>query len=349
MDEADRMPCPPDFIAASAIVALGAIIGARCAIKPKARDAWLIVPNLWGGIVGLPSVKKSPAINAALKPLERLIGRAMEEYQEELVTFEGSKTVFEARKEAIEHRIKAAAKDAEKGDLNGLANELQTHRQEIPESPTLRRYKTNDTTVEKLGELLRQNPAGLLVTRDELVGLIASWDREGREGERAFYLEAWNGNASFDTDRIGRGSIFIPNLCVSVFGGIQPDKLTAYLEHATNSLANDGMLQRFQLLVYPDQRVWEWRDRAPLSRRATWLSLYLTRWPSLIRWRGGLPLPMITSSSHISDSARKPKKSLLNGQVIYTVPGCLLRITQSLRSIWRSSTNCFPRWRLSFI
>ena len=116
--------------------------------------------------------------------------------------------------------------------------------------------------MEKLGELLRENPAGLLVLRDELVGLIATWDREGREGERAFFLEAWNGNQSFDTDRIGRGHISIPNLCASIFGGIQPDKLTVYLEQAAHALANDGMLQRFQLLVYPDPRPWEWRDRA---------------------------------------------------------------------------------------
>ena len=82
--------------------------------------------------------------------------------------------------------------------------------------------------------------------------MIATWEREGREGERAFFLEAWNGNQAFDTDRIGRGHIRIPNVCVSIFGGIQPDKLTAYLEQATHGLANDGMLQRFQLLVYPD-------------------------------------------------------------------------------------------------
>ncbi len=263
MDEADRMPCPPDFIAAGALVELGAIIGARCTIKPKARDSWMIVPNLWGGIVGLPSAKKSPAIGAALKPLDRLIAQAMEAYQADVEAFEADKTVFEAKKEAIESRIKAAAKDAKKGDLDSIAKELQGHRQQMQKAPILRRYKSNDTTVEKLGELLLENPAGLLVMRDELVGLIASWDREGREGERAFYLEAWNGNASFDTDRIGRGSIFIPNLCVSIFGGIQPDKLTGYLEQATNTLANDGMLQRFQLLVYPDHLAWEWRDRIP--------------------------------------------------------------------------------------
>ena len=263
MDEADRMPCPPDFVAAGALVALGAIIGARCAIKPKSRDSWLIVPNLWGGIVGLPSAKKSPAIGAALKPLDRLIARAMEAHRADLEAFEADNTVFEAKRDAIESRIKAAAKDAKKGDLDSIAKELQGHRQQAPDAPILRRYKSNDTTIEKLGELLRENPAGLLVLRDELVGLIASWDKEGREGERAFYLEAWNGNASFDTDRIGRGSIFIPNLCVSIFGGIQPDKLISYLEQAANALANDGMLQRFQLLVFPDHRAWEWRDRIP--------------------------------------------------------------------------------------
>jgi hypothetical protein len=263
MDEADRMPCPPDFIAAAALVALGSIIGVRCAIKPKSRDSWLVVPNLWGGIVGLPSAKKSPAIGAALKPVDRLVARAMEAHQADLEAFEADKTVFEAKKEAIEARIKAAAKDAKKGDVDSIAKELQGHRKRVPEAPVLRRYKSNDTTPEKLGELLRENPAGLLVLRDELVGLLASWDREGREGERAFYLEAWNGTASFDTDRIGRGSIFIPNLCVSIFGGIQPDKLTGYLEQAANALANDGMLQRFQVLVYPDQRPWEWRDRIP--------------------------------------------------------------------------------------
>ena len=263
MDEADRMPCPPDFIAVGALVALGAIIGARCTIKPKSRDSWLIVPNLWGGIVGLPSAKKSPAIGAALKPLDRLIARAMAAHKVNADAFDADKTVFEAKKEAIESRIKAAAKDIKNGDINSIARELQGHRQQGPEVPILRRFKSNDTTIEKLGELLRENPAGLLVLRDELVGLIASWDREGREGERAFYLEAWNGNASFDTDRIGRGSIFIPNLCVSIFGGIQPDKLTGYLEQAANALANDGMLQRFQLLVYPDHRAWEWRDRIP--------------------------------------------------------------------------------------
>jgi hypothetical protein len=265
MDEADRMPCAPDFIAAAAMVALGAIIGARCSIKPKEKDDWLVVSNLWGGIVGLPSAKKSPGMVAALKPLDRLVAKAMEGYKAEMEAFEASKTVFEARKGAIEKRISTAAnaKDGKTAPLEILAGELAEHQHGAPSAPVLRRYKTNDSTIEKLGELLRENPIGLLMLRDELVGLLASWEREGREGDRSFFLEGWNGNDSYATDRVGRGSIFIPNLCLSIFGGIQPDKLTAYLEQAANALANDGMLQRFQLLVYPDHRPWEWRDRLP--------------------------------------------------------------------------------------
>jgi Protein of unknown function (DUF3987) len=98
------------------------------------------------------------------------------------------------------------------------------------------------------------------------MSLSGCWCRGSGRGARAkgpFFLESWNGIGSFDTDRIGRGSICVPNLCLAILGGIQPDKLTSYLEQAANALANDGMLQRFQVLVYPDHRPWEWRDRTP--------------------------------------------------------------------------------------
>lgn len=266
-DEASRMPCPVDFVAVAAMVAIGSIVGARCAIKPKARDDWAIVPNMWGGVVALPSAKKTPGINAAMKPLDRLIARSMEEHRAAMDSYEAECVVHQAQREAIEGSIKKTAKKSNSGSigstLTGLSQNLQSHKQNAPTPPTLRRFKSNDSTIEKLGELLRENPAGMLMLRDELVGLIASWDREGREADRAFFLEAWNGNGSFDTDRIGRGSIFIPNLCVSIFGGIQPDKLIAYLEQASHALANDGMLQRFQMLVYPDHTQWKWIDRIP--------------------------------------------------------------------------------------
>ena len=270
-DEAKRMQCPQDFIAAGALVALGSIIGARVVIKPKSLDSWAIVPNLWGGVVGSPSAQKTPAITAALKPLDALIANAAKAQCAEQEEFEHQQRLFLARGTGIDSRMKAAAKkkNPDGAELAAIADEQRVLNQRAPKAPTQRRYKTNDATVEKLGELLRDNPAGVLVLRDELVGLLASWDREGHEGDRAFYLEGWNGNNSFNTDRIGRGNIAIPNHCVSVFGGIVSDKLTAYLEMASNALANDGTLQRFQLLVYPNPGKWTYQDRAPDAEART--------------------------------------------------------------------------------
>ena len=264
-DISDRMPCPIEFVATTALIMAGAVIGARCAIKPKRFDDWAVVPNLWGGIVGLPSSKKTPSISVASKPLDRLVRRALEQYNEKLRTYEAEALIRNARKAALEAAVKVAAKAEREGkggeQLTKLTQEQLAAEHE--KAPTMRRYVSNDSTVEKLGELLVTNPFGIIVIRDELVGLISSWDRDGREGDRAFYLEAWNGNASFCTDRIGRGSLQIPNLCLCVHGSIQPDRLQQYLDAAANSLGNDGMLQRFQLLVYPDPIPWQYVDRHP--------------------------------------------------------------------------------------
>lgn len=282
MDEADRMPCAPDYIAATAVVAIGSIIGTRCSVAPKASDDWLVTPNLWGGAVGPPAVKKSPAIGAALAPLEGLAAKAREIHKQEMSVFEMDEIVHDAEQKAFETRIKNAAKKStakkpanaagqvladtdgtDDNDPAAVAEEMRKHRERRRPAPTLRRYKTNDSTVPKLEELLSENPTGMLVMRDELVGLVAGWDRDGHQGEREWYLEAWNGDQAKDTDRISRGSINVPRVCVSIFGGIQPDKLAGYLEQATSQIANDGMVQRFQVLVYPDPVRWEWRDLKP--------------------------------------------------------------------------------------
>ena len=134
-----------------------------------------------------------------------------------------------------------------------------------PEEPCQRRFKTNDGTVAKIGDILAGSPAGLLVFRDELVGLLASWEREGHEGDRAFYLEGFNGTGSVNIDRIGRGSQFVKTLCLSVFGGIQPEMMERYLGNIVTSLDNDGRVQRFQMLVYPEAVPWVWRDRHPVT------------------------------------------------------------------------------------
>ena len=128
-----------------------------------------------------------------------------------------------------------------------------------------RKLVLTDATFEKLHEILGENPGGVLVVRDELTGWLAQLDKQGREGERGFFLQAWNGDGGFTIDRIGRGSIHVPAVCVSLLGNIQPGRLRGYLsEVLEGGPTDDGLFQRFQLLVWPDPpRNWRLVDRLP--------------------------------------------------------------------------------------
>lgn len=48
------------------------------------------------------------------------------------------------------------------------------------EAPILKRYMTNNASYEALGELLMENPNGLLVESDEIIGLLKQLTRAGR-------------------------------------------------------------------------------------------------------------------------------------------------------------------------
>ncbi|MFD2573440.1 YfjI family protein [Spirosoma soli] len=253
-DIAHRMKCPLDFVATTAVVMLSSLIGTRLTIKPKRRDDWTVVPNLWGALIGGPSIKKTPSAMEVLSPLKRLISESNEQFSQEMKRYEAELATYEAQKKVYQN--------LEQKRLKGEPVQVDVEWPEPPRKPAKKRYMTNDATTEKLVELLNENPTGLLQFRDELMGLLSGWDRPGREGDRAFYLEAWNGNGSKDDDRIGRGHVSAELICVSLLGGIQPGKLLGYLRAATG-YENDGFVQRLQVAVYPDKPAWEYVDDYP--------------------------------------------------------------------------------------
>lgn len=198
-----------------------------------------------------------------MNQLNVLAREAKEKHDQDIEVFQVDLAAHEARAAALKDEMrKSARKAGTENDFNDAKDSLK--HLEKPQGPIWARYRTNDATIEKMSELLSENPRGILLCRDELVGLLSSWDREGREQDRAFYLEAWNGYGEYTTDRIGRGTIYTENLCVSIFGGIQPAKLIGYLQGAVNGNQNDGLLQRLQLLVYPDEpKQWRNIDQTP--------------------------------------------------------------------------------------
>ena len=246
-DIAHRMQCPADFPAVAALVAVSSLIGARAVVQPKARDDWQVVPNLWGMTIGRPGVKKSPALSETLKPLNRLQASEFELHQLAYDAWELDSRVTAMQSEANEKRAKTlVAKDP--AAARALLEPVDT-----PAEPVARRYIVNDATVEKLGELLTFNPWGTLSYRDELYGLLTSLDKQGQEGARSFYLQAYDGNQDYTFDRIGRGTLHIPRVCLAMIGGIQPGRVQEYVRGAVaGGSADDGLLQRFGLAVWPE-------------------------------------------------------------------------------------------------
>jgi putative DNA primase/helicase len=260
-DIAARGCFPMEYPTAAAIVALASLVGRHCGIQPKRHDNWLVVPNLWGAIVGPPGIQKSPPVEEAMRPLRRLVADAIKKHQQEQREFLLDAAVAKAKREAAEKLLKQGAKDGlSDAELRKLAADAEP---EEKKPPVLKRYETNDPTVEKLGEVLAENPQGILLFRDELMGFLRSLDKQGRESDRAFYLESWSGTGGFIYDRIGRGTLHIPSVCISIFGTIQPGPLARYVRAAASE-DNDGLINRFQMLVYPDPPA-EWKnvDRYP--------------------------------------------------------------------------------------
>ncbi len=247
IDISHRMQCPADFPAVAALVGLSSLIGARAVIQPKAKDTWQVVPNLWGAVIGRPGVKKSPALSEAMKPLNRLQANEFELWEAAHDAWALDAKVAEMAGDQNEKRAKGlSAKDP--AAARALLEPIDT-----PEEPIARRFIVNDATVEKLGELMQQNEWGILSYRDELYGLLTGLDKQGQEGSRAFYLQSYDGNQGYTFDRIGRGTVHIPRVCLAMIGGIQPGRIHEYVRGAmAGGGADDGLLQRFGLAVWPD-------------------------------------------------------------------------------------------------
>lgn len=249
-DVAERMQCPPDYVAVGLMCSVGSLVGRKVGIHPKRKDDWLEVCNLWGAVVGPPSIMKSPALSDAMLPLNKLVADAIERHKEDCAAFADAKEVRAAGKEARKTALTKALKELGEAAALDMAKKQRT---EAKDEPICERFTVNDVTIEKLGMLLNENPNGLLQFRDELVGWLRCMDKDGHENDRAFLLECWNGKGSYTSDRVERGTQHIEAAIVGVLGGIQPGVLAKYIREASGSAGgSDGLLQRFNLIVWPE-------------------------------------------------------------------------------------------------
>lgn len=223
VDVAERLGVSLETVALPALVCTASAIHDSWRIQPAVHNTeWTESARLWGAIIGDPSTLKSPSISAAIKPLKAVEESWRSQTAEDCKNYD---------REMIIHR-KALMKAKSTADMP-----------EEPEKVTVRRTYVEDTTVEKLSEILADNPGGVLSICDELSRWFGGFDAYRASGvsrDQADWLELYNGG-SRAIDRIARGTVHVPNWSACVIGGIQP----AMIARIASKLGHDGILQRF--------------------------------------------------------------------------------------------------------
>lgn len=228
-DCGDLIGVDPAMIAMPAIVACAAALHDGVTIQPKRHEkGWTESARLWCALVGAPSVKKSPAIKRGSKELRKIDMRLHADSDKQAAKHEQDVEAWEQLK-----------KDAKKTN-HAIPNR--------PEKPARKRMVVEDITVEALSEILKDNDRGVLGIMDELSGFFGAMDAysgsKAASKDRAHWLESYNGGGRI-VDRIGRGSINIPNWSVSMIGGIQPDAI----KRIAKNMVDDGLMQRFMVVI----------------------------------------------------------------------------------------------------
>jgi hypothetical protein len=218
-DRARIIGADPCALAWAAISATSAALDGGIRLKMKKHDNWSVPPAIWVALVGRPSTKKSPVINAAWEPLHRAQRADLNLWRQQVAEW----------------------KSVPKNDRD-------------PEQPKPeRRLVSHDGTMEALQDILSRQDRGIGILRDELSGWIGSLEKYGgaksSAADRAFFLQAYNGGPNV-IDRVARGLVDVKNLLVTICGGIQPDRLRQF-----SDLTDDGLWQRFvPIIVGPATR-----------------------------------------------------------------------------------------------
>ncbi|QDT68644.1 hypothetical protein MalM25_15680 [Planctomycetes bacterium MalM25] len=219
---AEAIGCDASYLALPLLTGAASAIGNTRRIELK--KGWTEPSILWSAIVGDSGTMKSPALEAALRPVKQRQEQAWDSHVFALAECEGQKLTYEKE-------LTAWKKSSESGEPPVA-----------PEEPVLPRTWADDLTVEALASLLQLQPRGLLVACDELASWFGGFDRyaQASGGDAARWLEM-HGGRSIQVDRkTGEPrTIFVKRASVSVTGGIQPGVLRRALkpQHRESGLA----------------------------------------------------------------------------------------------------------------
>ena len=225
-DVAERVSCNPELAVFPGMCAVSFAAGARARVQLLRNDEEFLQPPIFYSFVALPSgTGKSPPRKAMFEPIQDIQNDEEKKFREEL--------------ELWQDRPKKS-----KGPV-----------------PTRKVSITTNVTSEGLIRALARNPQGVLVTPDELAGLLngANQYKGGRGNDVETLIELYDGSAISSTRKSDEASDYLSATQVNVYGTIQPKILPTLIREEN---VNSGLVARFGLAAYPKEI-----DRVPVDRR----------------------------------------------------------------------------------
>lgn len=223
------------------LCALGAIIGSKVGIFAEQNSNYFEVANLWGIVLGDASTRKSPAadiMKSYLQDIEH--SYAAENANIELQYYHD----LEVKQKNLKQLSKSTSPNSMQiAQLSAEVNAL------ISNGCPKKRLLTSDSTIEKLQMLMLANPRGIIFYKDEITSLFNELRSEIKDTYRTFLMESHKSFSGFNIDRIGRGSIHIPRINLSMFGTAQTQLFKDIINQWYGKYKVDGFFARISLIT----------------------------------------------------------------------------------------------------
>jgi len=252
---------PQEMVAAPLLAFAGAVIGRQ--LRLTVAPGWEERPVLWIATIAPTGSGKTPALEAARRPLDILQHRAVAAWENSQTDSDGLRrgqpgSLSRAQPRDVDP---LAVPAIEPPALNASrTGGLPVHSVTDPsvaaatEPLALDRLYTTDITTEALAIDLLHSP-GLAIVRDELISIIRAMDQYRTRGgdDRQKYLSLWSHQPLAPSRKSSR-PIFIQHPVVCIVGGIQP-----LVVPGLQSRDEDGFIERF-LPIVPDTTPAYWPE-----------------------------------------------------------------------------------------
>jgi hypothetical protein len=227
--------CDPAFAALPALTLAGVCIGGAAVISPK--RGYRQPPILWTCCVGDSGTGKTPAADPIRAVAFDIKSKLKIEYAQGMADYESELEIWKE----------------DKGEGKQVGPK--------PKKPVRDYFVVEDTTIERLAEIVEGSPRGIVVFKDELAGWFDSFRKyKGKNGDSdvSNWLSIYEAGPISNHRKTGeRRDIEVDRAVVCVHGGIQPSILKSHLDDP--SYVASGLAARL-LFTWPPKSCPRWSD-----------------------------------------------------------------------------------------